>query len=140
MRHLALDVGDERIGVAISDERGYLARPLEVIPRRSGDASFRRLVEIIEERGVGQIVVGLPLLPDGSEGEQATSTRAYVCGLEAHTDRPIVYWDESYSTQRATEILIENRSGRRRRQRATDHVAAAVILQAYLDHCSREGL
>ena len=136
MRHLALDVGDERIGVAISDEKGYLARPLAVIPRRSGPFSFLRLVDLIEENGVGKIVVGLPLLPDGTEGKQVESTRAYVRGLRAHTGLPITYWDERFSTRRATQILIRNRSRRRRRQRATDDVAAAVILQEYLDHCA----
>jgi putative Holliday junction resolvase len=138
MRHLALDVGDERIGIAISDRTGYLARPLEIIPRRAGASSFLRLQEIIEENDVEVIVVGLPLLPDGSEGKQVDSTRAYVRGLKEYTDLPIVYWDERYSTRRAMQILVRNRRGRRRRRRPTDDVAAAVILQEYLDQQSGE--
>ena len=133
MRHLGLDVGDERIGIAISDGGALLARPLEVVRRRPGPSSFSRIADIIAENEVGLVVVGLPLLPDGSEGEQVRSTRAYVRGLKKHIDVPIVCWDERDSTRRATEILIENQRSRRRRQRANDAVAAAVILQQYLD-------
>lgn len=134
MRYLALDVGDERIGVAISDPEGILARPLEVIPRRPGPSSFLRLAEIIAENQVDVIVVGLPLLEDGTEGKQVQSTRAYVRGLAKYVDIPIVYWDERYSTSRATEIMIESGRKRRRRQERIDAVAAAVILQEYLDN------
>jgi len=133
MRCLGLDVGDERIGLAISDANAFLARPLEVVARRAGPSSFLRIAQIVAQNQVELIVVGLPLLPDGGEGKQVRSTRAYVRGLEQHLDLPIVYWDERSSTQRATEIMIENQTPRRRRQRAKDSVAAAVILQEYLD-------
>jgi putative holliday junction resolvase len=133
MRHLALDVGDERIGVALSDLTGLMARPLETIARRAGSSSFLRLVELITQHNVGTIVVGLPLTPKGEEGAQVRSVQAYVRGLGEYTTLPIVYWDERYSTHRAQEILISNRHSRRRRQQATDAVAAAVILQEYLD-------
>ncbi|MHB1296748.1 MAG: Holliday junction resolvase RuvX [Anaerolineae bacterium] len=133
MRHMALDVGDERIGVALSDQRGYLARPLEIIARRPGPSSFLRIAEIVRGQGVEVVVVGLPRLSDGSEGKQVESTRAYVAGLQEHISVPIVYHDEYGSTRRASEIMIENRSRKRRRQRATDALAAAVILQSYLD-------
>lgn len=133
MRHLALDVGDERVGVAISDEEGRLARPLEVIARRPGPQGFKRLAELVARYEVACIVVGLPLLADGTEGKQVRSTRAYVRGLQAHTDAPIVYWDERGSTSRANQIMVAEGASRRRRRRQSDAVAAAVILQAYLD-------
>lgn len=133
MRCLALDVGDERVGVAISDSSAFLARPLSVVARRPGPAGFLRIAEIIAENGVELVVVGLPLLPDGTEGKQVRSTRAYVRGLQRHIDLPIVYWDERSSTRRATEIMIESGRGRRQKRRAKDAVAAAVILQEYLD-------
>jgi putative holliday junction resolvase len=133
MRHLALDVGDERIGVALSDARGYLARPLEVIARRPGPSSFMRIAEIVATSQVEIIVVGLPLLADGTEGKQVQSCRAYVQGLQAHVQVPIVYVDERDTSRRATEILVQNDSRRKRRRQATDDVAAAVILQRYLD-------
>ena len=133
MRYLALDVGDERIGVAVSDEGGALARPLETLRRVRGPASFYRLAEIVAEYAVGAIVVGLPLLPDGAEGRQVQSTRAYVRGLETHVQVPIVYWDERFSTLRAQEALIEGGAGPRRRRQRLDAAAAAVILQDFLD-------
>jgi len=133
MRCLALDVGDERVGVAISDSSAFLARPLSVVARRPGPASFLRIAEIIAGNGVELVVVGLPLLLDGTEGKQVRSTRAYVRGLQRHIDVPIVYWDERSSTRRATEIMIESGRGRHRQRRAKDAVAAAVILQEYLD-------
>ena len=133
MRVLALDVGDERIGVAISDSEGFLARPVEVLLRRPGPSSFLRVTEIVAENQVGLLVVGLPLLPDGSEGKQVRSTQAYVAGLKAHLDTPIVYWDERDSTVRAAEIMAENGRSERRQRQEIDAVAAAVILQGYLD-------
>lgn len=144
MRHMALDIGDERIGVALSDESETLATPLEIVRRVPGPASFLRLAEIVRERGVERIVVGLPLLPDGSEGKQVASTRAYVRGLVRYVDLPIDYWDERHTSHEAREIVqsaagahdadgAPRRRGRRRR-RPLDDVAAAVILQDYLDH------
>jgi len=133
MRHLALDVGDERIGVAISDGSGLLARPLEMIHRLSGASSFLRIVEIVNQEKIETIIVGLPLLPNGSEGEQVRSTQAYVSGLETYVSVPIVYWDEGYSTERASGISDENRS-----KQSLDAIAAAVILQDYLDNGNRE--
>ncbi len=136
MRYLALDVGDERIGVAISDGHGFIARPLEIIARRSGPSSFMRVAEIVAGNGVETIVVGMPLLAHGEEGKQAQSCRAYVRGLRDHVQVPIVFYDERGSSRRATEILVENDSRRKRRRKATDAVAAAVILQHFLDEQS----
>jgi putative Holliday junction resolvase len=133
MRYLALDVGDERIGVAISDAHGHMARPLEIVARRAGPSSFMRIAELVAANSVGTIVVGMPLLASGEAGKQAQSCEAYVRGLRAHVEIPIVFCDESGSTRRATEILVENNARRKRRRRATDAVAAAVILQHYLD-------
>ena len=143
MRCLALDVGDERIGVAISDETGWLARPLETLRRVAGPSSFRRLGEIIRDHQVELVVVGWPLLEDGSEGSQVRSTRAYVDGLRRHIGVPVVYWDERYSSRRAEELVREatgpRRSGKRRGH-SLDSVAAAVILQEYLDAQAMEKL
>lgn len=136
MRSLALDVGDERIGIAVSDMSGFLARPLEVVQRVSGPASFYRIAALVKEHNVGRIVIGLPLLADGTEGKQVESTRAYVRGLEQHVDVPIIYWDERGSTQRAQQHMIDNRRSRKRRRKRLDAVAAAVILQEYLDQGS----
>jgi len=130
MRHLALDVGDERIGVALSDETGTLASPLEIIPREAGPSSYLRLAEIIAQQQVGLIVVGFPLREDGQPGKQVRSTEAYVAGLKRHIQVPIVYWDERHTSSAAREMLAAD--GRRRR-RHLDDLAATVILQDYLD-------
>ena len=132
MRILCLDVGDERIGLALSDELGMVARPLEIVRRVAGPASFRRMVALCEKHGVERIVVGLPLLMDGSPGKQVQSTEAYVAGLRTHTDLPITYWDERLSSQKADAIIAQNRQ-RRKQPTHNDAVAAAVILQEYLD-------
>jgi len=138
MRILALDIGEERIGIAISDTLGFLARPLEVIPRQPGPASFQRIAQIVTQNQVRRIVVGLPLLPDGRKGKQVRSTEAYTRELAKYVQVPIEYWDERYSTDRADEIMIESGRKRKHRQRMRDAVAAAVILQEYLD-AKREG-
>ena len=145
MRCLALDVGEERIGVAISDEGEFLARPLEIIARKAGPSSFYRIAELVAEYSVGLMVVGLPLLPDGSEGKQVHSTRAYLRGLARYVEIPVVLWDERSSTQQARAILSgaagsgdlfeegRFRGPGKRRHRDDDAVAAAVILQEYLN-------
>ncbi len=137
-RYLALDVGDERIGVAISDELGILARPLAVLLREPGPGSFLRLGQIIQREDVDLVIVGMPLLENGTAGKQVQSTQAYVRGLRTHIDVPIVYVDERYSTVRAKEIVKETGSASRRDYRGIDAVAAAVILQDYIDQQTEE--
>jgi len=138
MRYLALDVGDERIGIALSDANALIARPLEIIARVKGPTSFRRIARLVAEHEVEAIVVGLPLLPDGSEGKQVSSTRAYVRELENHVAIPIIYWDERDTTLRAHQIVAENRPGRPLRREPVDDVAAAVILQDFLNERAEE--
>jgi putative holliday junction resolvase len=132
-RILALDVGDERIGLAISDEQKLLARPLEVIARVSGSASYERIRTLVQEQSVSLIIVGWPLLADGAEGEQVRSTAAYMRGLTKYVSLPIEHWDERSSTNEADRIMLQDGTSRRRAHRNRDAVAAAVILQHYLD-------
>lgn len=134
MRILALDVGDERIGLAASDEGGRIARPLEVIPRVRGNASFLHICRLIDELGIELLVAGWPLLPDGSEGAQVRSVQAYLRGLAVYTQLPVVQWDERLSTREADAIMQANPLGRRAQKKRRDAVAAAVILQQYLNH------
>lgn len=137
-RYLALDVGDERIGVAISDELGILARPLTVLAREAGPGSYLQLAEIVRREGVTRIIVGLPLLESGLAGKQVASTEAYVRGMAEHIQAPVVYWDERYSTARAQEIAQETGKRNRPQRDDLDAVAAAVILQDYLDQLAEE--
>jgi putative Holliday junction resolvase len=137
-RALALDVGNRRVGVAISDETQTLARSLTVLERDSEGEDLASLVRLIREQEVAVVVVGLPVSLDETEGPQARRTRRYAEALRGALDEaglavPLIYRDESYSTAAASEIMIAGGRSRRDRRRRIDAVAAAVILQSYLD-------
>jgi putative Holliday junction resolvase len=134
-RVLALDLGERRIGVAVSDPTGTVARPLTAIARASRQDDFEAIARLVEEYEAERVVVGLPLSLDGSEGPQARQTRRYAERLGQALDAPIEFWDERYSSVRAVEILREKKGKRRRRQTRgdVDATAAAVFLQSYLD-------
>jgi len=133
-RRLGLDVGDRKIGVALSDPEGILASPLTIIRRSDNQADMAALIEIIIGHQVGQIVVGLPRSMDGSLGIQAEKVIAFKEELSRHTDVPIDFRDERLSTVSARRLL---RMGRKTKGKIEDDaIAAAVILQSYLDERS----
>jgi putative holliday junction resolvase len=136
-RILALDVGEERIGLAISDELARLARPFEVVIRVPGSASFEHIRDVVLSQGIGLMVIGWPLLEGGAEGAQVRSTAAYLRGLEKYIAIPIVRWDERSSTNEANTTMSRDGTSRRRVRRKRDAVAAAIILQRYLDETSQ---
>lgn len=130
---LALDLGEKRIGVAISDESRTVARSLIVLERKSRAADFERFGRMVDEHSVAMLVVGLPLLDSGEEGDKARWIKEYAGDLQRHLKVPIVFWDEGYTTVQAEASLRERGiHGRKRRQRV-DAVAAAFILQSFLD-------
>ena len=136
MRVLGLDVGDRRVGLALSDPTGLLASPFGFVER--GPSDLADIVRIAEENEVAEIVVGLPLSMSGDSGAQAGKVRGFIRELGSHTDLPIKAVDERLSTVQAQGMLRQ--SGRRRKNRergAIDAAAAAVILQAYLDYGDR---
>lgn len=133
MRYLALDLGDRRIGVAISDQIGMLARPLEVMARTSRAADYAHIAELVQEHGIDLVVVGLPLNMDGSEGSRAAWARDYGAELAETVGVPVALWDERLSTEEAEEILRAQGKRPREHQDWIDAIAAAVILQSYLD-------
>ncbi len=128
-----LDLGTRTIGVAVSDRMRAVATPLETIRRRKFGQDAARLLELIERREIGGIVLGLPRNMDGSEGPRAQSTRAFARNLARLTDLPITYWDERLSTVAAERALLEADTSRARRAEVIDHVAAGFILQGALD-------
>lgn len=137
-RILALDVGERRIGVAISDETQTLARSLTVHHRRSKAQDFEALGRLVREQAVTAIVVGLPLSPESTEGQQARRIRRYAAALSEalaadNLDPPLIFYDESLSTITADKLMIASGRKRRDRRRRIDAVAAAVILQDYLN-------
>ena len=138
VRYLALDVGDRRVGIAVSDETGLIATPLTVILRKSKAEDFATIARLVQEQNAGGLVIGQPLNANGSAGPQAVRVERYALALvQALRDEglevTITFWDEYLSTQRAQRAMIA--AGRRSRERRMhiDAAAAAVILQDYLD-------
>ena len=130
MRCLGLDVGDKRIGVALSDPEGILATPLTIIHRREPVSALDIIIEIIDRNQVGRIIVGLPLSLDGSISQQAEKVKAFTQELCQHTTVPMEYRDERLSTVSAKRMMPGVRQVERN---GHDAIAAAVVLQAYLD-------
>lgn len=132
MRILALDVGERRTGVALSDALGLLATPLTVLKSSSYEAEMAAIAELVQRHQVEQVVVGYPRSLNGNVGPQAQRVDNYVAQLRAHLPGiPIILWDERLSTAQAERLLRE--AGRRVQRERIDAAAAAVILQSYLD-------
>jgi putative Holliday junction resolvase len=129
-RSLCLDVGERRIGVAVSDAEGWLASPLLVVERRAAPRDFARIAALVQEQAAERVVVGLPRSLDGSVGPQARRIQRWAGRLQPHLAVPIVYWDERYSTVEAAQLLAATPA---RRRPGVDAAAAAVILQDFLD-------
>ena len=129
-RSLGLDIGDRWIGVAMSDPQGILASPVTIISRTDESSGIKAILAIIDQNQVGAVVVGLPLSMNGNIGPQAEKVQGFAQELSAHTSIPIVYRDESLTTVEAQRLMRMTRKGRRGRD---DAVAAALILQGYLD-------
>lgn len=130
---IGLDLGDKTVGVAISDLMGTVATPQETVRRKKFTLDAARLLEIIKDRDVGGIVLGLPRNMDGSEGPRCQKTRAFARNLGRLTELPIGFWDERLSTVAAERALLEADTSRKRRAEVIDHVAASYILQGALD-------
>jgi putative Holliday junction resolvase len=139
LRFIGLDLGDRRIGVAVSDPTGSLASPVEVYQRRSPDADIQHVLDLVEEYEANGVVVGLPKNMNGTEGPQAEKTREFADVLTGR-GLSVALWDERLSTVEATRRMVEQRHKRRGIQQRIDSEAAALILQTYLDHVRiREG-
>jgi putative Holliday junction resolvase len=130
-RLLGLDVGGKRIGVAISDEMGLIASPVAMVPR--GPRSGQEIRVHAERLGAVSLVVGLPVGLSGREGPQAEEVRAFVEEQAEMIGLPVIWWDERLSTSIAERSLIASGTKRDRRKQQVDAVAAAIILQGYLD-------
>lgn len=132
---MALDVGGRRIGVAVSDETRVIATPINFVERGPGDrAAFR---DLIARFAIGRLVVGMPTGMSGREGPQAADVRRFAEALASDLALPMEYWDERLTTAIAERSLIAGGSSRAERRVRVDAVAAAVILQGYLDHARR---
>ena len=130
-RILGLDIGDSRIGVALSDPLGILASPLTILNRTDEKADVEAVIDIVRQNQVGRIITGLPLSMDSSLSKQAEKVKDFVAELSRHTDIPVEFRDERLSTVSAKRLMHEVRKTRKKIR--YDAVAAALVLQAYLD-------
>ncbi len=133
MRVLAIDPGDKRIGVALSDATGTIAQPLSVIGHVSRALDAAAIAQLAREQGAAEIIVGQALDEEGDAGPQARKAARLAEAIRSQTDLPVTLWDESSSTQIARETRMEMGVARRKRRGHLDDLAAAVILQSYLD-------
>jgi len=136
-RLIGLDVGTKTIGLALSDTRRVIATPLETIRRRRFAEDMARLFALVDAHGVGGLVVGLPLTLAGADGPRTQSVRQFARNLVGLRDLPVAFWDERLSTAAVTRQMIAADLTRKRRGEIVDRVAAAYILQGYLDFLGR---
>lgn len=132
---IALDLGSRRIGVAISDPAGIIAQPHTTLDSGAkGAFPLSELRRLIAERNVGGIVVGLPRRLDGSHGPAAQAAETLAQQLRDELDLPVELWDERLTSVQAERLLVDAGVRRKKRRGATDRIAAALILQGFLDH------
>ena len=133
-RILALDVGDKRIGLAVSDPMRMIANPLETLFRTTLNKDMAHILEVIQQKEVDLIVCGMPVSMAAKETEQTIKTKAFVDELSKRTPLPIKLIDERLTTSSAERVLIQGGVRREDRKQVIDKVAATIILQNYLDY------
>ena len=133
MRILALDHGTKRIGVAVSDETKTIAQPLEYIPAEPFGDFLSRLKKLLVEKEIDLVLIGMPRNMDGTYGPAAQKVQAFVAVLRGAITVPIKTWDERLTSSQANRILIQGNVRRDKRKEKVDKMAAAILLQSYLD-------
>ena len=138
MRIMALDMGEKRIGVALSDELLLTAQGLCVVNSKGVEKDLDQIGELIKEYGVTHLVIGLPRNMNGSYGPMAEKVREFGIRLmEKQPEVPVAYWDERLTTSAAQRVLVEADMSRAKRRQVVDKVAAGLILQGYMDSLAR---
>lgn len=132
MRLLGVDLGDKRIGLAMSDADGKLAGPLKTLNRNGGE--IEEILKIVKSEDIGMVVVGLPLNMDGSLGEEGKKAQRFAQELHEKSALPVNVWDERLSTFEAERRLRESGKKGKKLKKSLDTAAAAIILQDFLDH------
>ena len=133
MRIMGLDVGEKRIGIALSDQMGWTAQAHSVLVRKNLKDDLQNIIKLCEENEVAEIVVGFPKNMNGTIGPKALEVQEFGERLRETASLPITYWDERLSTVSAERILISADVSRQKRKKVIDKLAAATILQNYLD-------
>jgi len=131
---VGIDVGNRRIGIAISDAEKKIAFPAEVIEREKNSYGFKKLKKIIGDKPVDAFIVGIPYRENGTIGQQGEKVLAYIESLKNYFQTKVISWDERYTTVIAEEVLLSDHMRREERKRVVDKLAAQQILQSYLDH------
>jgi putative pre-16S rRNA nuclease len=134
LRLLGLDVGDARIGVALSDETATLATGRPTITRVGPRKDVKAVAALVRNEDVAEVVVGLPRRLDGTLGPQAEKVLAFIEDLRRSVRVPVHAWDERFTSMEATRVLVEGGVSRRDRKQVVDKLAAVLILQSWLDH------
>ncbi len=134
MRIIGLDIGDKRIGVAISDHMGWTAQGLETIENTGKNVVHAKLQRIIDEYKPDKIIIGLPLNMNGSEGYRAELVKKFGEDIKTFYPGEIIYWDERLTTVSAHRAMIDGGVRRKKRKQKVDQIAAILILQNYLDY------
>jgi putative holliday junction resolvase len=137
MRILAIDHGTKRMGIAVSDELKLIAQPIEFIPAEPFAAFLARLKQLLQEKVVELILVGMPRNMNGTYGPAAQKVQEFIAALKAEVTVPIKTWDERLTSAQANRFLIEGNVRREKRKQKVDMMAAAVLLQSYLDNLPR---
>jgi putative Holliday junction resolvase len=137
-RILALDLGQRRIGLAVSDPLGITAQGLPTLQRTNIRTDLAALSKIAAEREVSLFLLGYPLHMSGHEGRQTEYVRDFAARLEAHTGVPVKFWDERLTTAEAQRVLRESGVSSRKRAEAVDRLSAVILLKSYLDSLSGE--
>lgn len=138
-RIMALDVGEKRIGVALSDPLGLTAQPLEKIERTSNRAAVARILEIVAAYDVGEIVVGMPYNTRGELSATGQAIARFADLLARAAPAPVTRWDERHTTATAEQVLLQADVSRAKRRQVIDQLAAAVLLQDYMEAHRRSG-
>ena len=132
-RILAVDYGEKRIGLAVSDELGITASPLTTLMHRSDEETVRHIAQLASKLKVAQIVIGLPRRTDEREGEMERRVKAFAEKLRQAVSVPIVLFDERFTTRIAEQVLLEADLSRRKRKQVRDRLSAVILLLSYLD-------
>jgi putative Holliday junction resolvase len=137
-RALGIDVGKKRIGIAISDALGWTAQGVETIHLKTTEPNeaFPRILELVKENEIEQLVVGLPKNMDGTIGGRGKECQAFAENLEEFSSLPVAMYDERLTTKAAERTLLQADVSRKKRKKVVDKMAAVMILQSYLDHQS----
>lgn len=130
---MALDHGTRRIGVAVSDETKTIATPMEFIPAESMGQVVERLQQLLREKEVELILIGMPRNMDGSYGPATEKVKEFIAALQPHITTPIKTWDERLTSVMANRALLQGNVRRDQRKQKVDKMAAAILLQSYLD-------